>query len=79
MTDEKREYRERDPLLYAVDVPEAERPRYWDVAERYEVRGSPAAVGGCIIWGRFHGRWHVNYSARWLVRHLLDTRKEQTP
>lgn len=59
-------------LTIIVEVPPWDRSnRMHDIAEAYAVESGDNIPGGCIIWGRYHGQWLANVSARWLVRYLM--------
>lgn len=60
-------------VILACEVPEDDRPPIDDVPEAYRVAVPDYHVpGDCIIYGRYHGKWHANVPARWLVRHLIE-------
>jgi hypothetical protein len=55
-----------------IEVPAEERQNIChDIADAYCVDVSDQMPGGCMIWGRYHGEWHPNVSARWLLSKLL--------
>jgi hypothetical protein len=49
-----------------------------DIPEEYAVIELPnvgrTLYGGCIIYGKYHGKWHANVSARSLVDRLIAER-----
>ena len=56
-----------------IEVPETERRHPADdVADAYCVEVSHIIPGGCIIWGRYHGKWHANVSGRWLMSQFIS-------
>lgn len=55
-----------------INVPPEERQNQChDIADAYCVDVSSEIPGGCIVWGRYHGEWIPNVSARWLLSKLL--------
>jgi hypothetical protein len=58
-------------IVYRVTVPEDERSMIDDTPDEYLVTKSDGCC--CLIYGRYGGLWHCNVSARWLVRHLLES------
>lgn len=52
---------------------------FGDIPDEYAVfeipDDGPVLYGGCIIYGKYHGVWHANVSARALVAHLLERAK----
>lgn len=59
-------------LALLVEVPSSERVNSIDdIAEAYAVDVGDDIPGGCIIWGRYRGKWHANVSARWLVSKFI--------
>ena len=67
-----------ETLLYCERVPEAERssPNYYDTPEAVAVVDVRPRADTCIIYGMYHGVWHANSSARWLVERLLKLNRE---
>ncbi len=61
-------------ITFMVSVPASEQSRINEVAEEYAVETDNSIPGGCIIWGRFNGKWHPNVSGRWLISHLLKSK-----
>jgi len=61
-------------LLFEIEVPPDERCLIDDTPEAYRVMREGPCV--CIVYGRYHGRWQANASARWLVAHLLKALKK---
>jgi hypothetical protein len=57
--------------MYRVSVPPDERNLVDDTPEEYLVVDADGVC--CLIYGRYDGLWHCNVSARWLVRHLIET------
>lgn len=56
-----------------VRVPEEDRAdKAHDIAEAYAVEVSDEIPGGCMIWGFYHGEWHANAGARWLVSRFIE-------
>lgn len=51
----------------------------WDIPDEYAVfelsDNGWALLGGCIIYGKYSGKWVANVSARALVVHLLEKAK----
>ena len=63
---------EHGTIAILVDVPFSDRRNAADdVAEAYAVEVSDDIPGGCIIWGRYHGKWHANASGRWLIARFI--------
>lgn len=61
----------KNPALF-VYVPVIERMDPMDdIAEAYAVEVSDDIPGGCILWGRWHGTWQANVSARWLMTRFV--------
>lgn len=55
-----------------IEVPESERANpIVDIAEAYCVQVSEEMHGGCIVWGKYHGKWVANVSARWLLTQFI--------
>lgn len=64
---------EHGALAVLVAVPPDDRKNPADdIAEAYAVEVSYEIPGGCIIWGRYHGRWVANVSCRWLLSRFIE-------
>ena len=59
-------------LALLVAVPIAKRKNRADIAEAYAVEIGYDIPGGCIVWGRYHGKWIANVSARWIVSQFIE-------
>ena len=45
---------------------------YEDIAEEYKVVSSEKAIGGCIVYAKYHGKWRYNpWSTRALIKYLI--------
>ena len=64
---------EHGALALLVAVPVDQRAnKADDIAEAYAVEVGYDIPGGCIVWGKYHGKWVANVSARWIVSRFIE-------